>query len=377
MTLRIFKIFFLSLLTLSFFSCSKPTNEIRIGFFGPLTGSTATWGQMGKKAVDLAVEEVNAQGGLLGKQVKVIYEDDQSLPEQAKIAALKLIKQHKVSALIGEYASSRSLAAAPEAQRNKIPMVSPFSTNPKVTAVGDYIFRVCYIDPFQGSAMAHFAYDQLGVRSAAILRDIKNDYSIGLANYFIETFTKLGGKIVADHAYSEGDVEFRSQLTATKASNPQAIFIPGYYTEVGLIARQTRELGMNIPLLGGDGWDSTKTVDIGGNAANNSYFSTPFAADDPNPAGQMFIKNFQLRYALHPDGTAAVSYEAAMDIFDAIKREGSTDGKAIRDALAATKDYDGVSGKMSLDKDRNAIKRIVIMKIEDQKLQFHSAVEPS
>ena len=201
MTLRIFKIFFLSLLTLSFFSCSKPTNEIRIGFFGPLTGSTATWGQMGKKAVDLAVEEVNAQGGLLGKQVKVIYEDDQSLPEQAKIAALKLIKQHKVSALIGEYASSRSLAAAPEAQRNKIPMVSPFSTNPKVTAVGDYIFRVCYIDPFQGSAMAHFAYDQLGVRSAAILRDIKNDYSIGLANYFIETFTKLRGKNFSDNSF--------------------------------------------------------------------------------------------------------------------------------------------------------------------------------
>lgn len=356
--------------------CTRTTNEIRIGVYTSLTGSTATWGQSGKMAIDLAVEEVNAKGGVLGKPVKVIYEDDQSLPEQAKTAVVKLIKQHKVVAVIGENASSRSLAAAPECQRNKIPMVSPFSTNPKVTQVGDFIFRVCYIDPFQGSAMAKFAYQQLNARRVAILRDVKNDYSVGLAEYFSKTFTGLGGTIVADASYSEGDVEFRAQLTALKTANADTVFIPGYYTEIGLIARQARELGLTVPLLGGDGWDSPKTVELGGEAINGAYFTTTFAPDDPNPLGQAFIQAYRAKYQKDPDGTAAVGYEAALVLFDAITRAGSTDGPAIRDALAKTRDFHGVSGTLSIDSDRNAVKRIVIMKIDGGKAKFHSAVEP-
>lgn len=358
-------------------SCKKATNEIRIGVFTSLTGSTATWGQMGKRGVDLAVEEINAEGGLLGKKVAAVYEDDQSLPEQAKTAALKLIKQFKVVALIGENASSRSLAAAPEAQSSKIPMVSPFSTNPKVTQVGDYIFRVCYIDPFQGAAMAKFAYTTLGAHKVAILRDVKNDYSVGLADFFIKTFKELGGEIVSDVSYSEGDIEFRPQLTSIKSAQPQALFIPGYYTEIGLIARQARELGITTPMLGGDGWDSPKTTEIGGDSVNNSYFSAMFAADDPDQSGATFKKKFFDRYQMNPDGTASVNYEAAKVVFDAIKRAGTTDGAKLRDALAATKDFPGVSGKFSIDSERNAKKRIVIMQISDKKVSYNSSVEPN
>lgn len=362
---------------LALIGCRKAADEIRIGYYGSMTGSTASWGQNGKKAIEIAVDEINAKGGLLGKKVHVFYEDDQSLPEQAKVAVVKLIKQRKVAAIIGEMASSRSLAAAPECQRQQVPMVSPFSTNPKVTQVGDYIFRVCYIDPFQGAAMARFALNELHVKRAAILRDVKNDYSMGLAEYFQETFTKGGGTIVGDAAYSEGDIEFRSQLTQLKATNPEAIFIPGYYTEVGLIARQARELGLNVPLMGGDGWDSPKTVEIGGASVNDTYFSASFAADDPNPLGQEFIKKYRARYNESPDSTAATGYEAALVLFDAIARAGSIEGAKIRDALAATKDFQGVAGRLSIDANRNAIKRIVIMTIKDGKMQFHSAVEPS
>lgn len=357
--------------------CSKHTDDIVIGAYFPLTGNTATWGEMGKKAIDIAVDELNAAGGLLGKKVRMVYEDDQSLPEQAKLAVLKLIKQHKAVALIGEFASSRTLAAAPEAQRHHIPMISPYSTNPKVTEVGDYIFRVCYIDPFQGGAMARFAVETLGVKRIAILKDIKNDYSVGLADFFTQMLTQLGGTVVAETSYSEGDVEFRSQLTQLKVGNPEAIYIPGYYTEVGLIARQARELGLTVPLLGGDGWDSPKTVEIGGAATNGTYFTASFAVDDPNPLGREFSKKFKDRFGIDPDGTAAVSYEAAIVLFDAIRRAGSTDGPALRDALAATKNFEGVSGRFTLDANRNAIKRIVIMTIHNGALKFNSAVEPS
>ncbi|MBI4367371.1 MAG: ABC transporter substrate-binding protein [Deltaproteobacteria bacterium] len=356
-------------------ACKPAADEIRIGYYASMTGSTATWGQMGKHALDLAIEEANAQGGLLGKKIRLYTEDDQGLPEQAKAAALKLITQRKVVALIGEHASSRCLAAAPEAQRHKVPMISPFCTNPKVTSVGDHIFRVCYIDPFQGGAMAQFAAETLQVRRAAILRDIKNDYSVGLADFFKAAFEKRGGTIVADAAYSEGDIEFRSQLTQIRAAQPEAIFIPGYYTDVGLIARQARELGMQIPLLGGDGWDSPKTVEIGGPAINGAFFSSSFAADDP--AGMAFNQKFQAKFGKPADGLASTTYEAALVLFDAVRRAGTTEAKAVRDALAATKNFQGVAGKLSLDGNRDAVKRIVIMKIEDGKMQFHSAVEPS
>ncbi|MFO1462976.1 MAG: ABC transporter substrate-binding protein [bacterium] len=358
-------------------ACKKNNNAIPIGVYASLTGTTATFGQSMNEGIQLAVEEVNKSGGLLGKQVETIVEDDQSKPEEAKTAVLKLLKQDQVVALLGEVASSRSLAAAPEAQKNKIPMVSPASTNPKVTEVGDYIFRACFVDTFQGSSMARFAYNDLGLRKVAILYDIKNDYSVGLTEFFEKTFKELGGEIVAKQSYSEGDIEFRAQLTDIKSANPQAIYVPGYYTEVGLIARQARDLGITVPLLGGDGWDSPKTLEIGGAAVEGSYYSNHYSADDPAPMIQDFIKKYQAKYHKVPDAMAVLGYDAAQLLFDAIRRAGDTSGPKIRDALAATQGFQGVSGTLTMDAQRNAKKKIVILKIDGGKVKFHKSLDPA
>ncbi len=357
-------------------ACAKSENNILIGEYGSLTGGTATFGQSTHKGVELATEEVNASGGLLGKKVKVITEDDQSKPEEAKTAVLKLIKQNRVIAVLGEVASSRSLAAAPECQKSKIPMISPASTNPKVTEVGDYIFRACFVDSFQGEGMAKFAREALQLNRVAILKDIKNDYSVGLADFFEKTFRKLGGTVVEIQSYSEGDIEFRAQLTSIKSKHPDGIFIPGYYTEVGLIARQAHELGLHVPFLGGDGWDSPKTLEIGGPAVSGSYFSTHYAADDPDFRVQGFIQKFKSKYGSMPDAMAVLGYDAAQILFDSIRRAGSEDPTKIRDAIATTKDLSGVSGLISIDKNRNAQKRLVILKIENGVFKFYSAVKP-
>ncbi|HKY63376.1 MAG TPA: ABC transporter substrate-binding protein [bacterium] len=358
-------------------ACKKKENVLTLGEFASLTGTTASFGQSMNEGIQLALEELNKSGGLLGKQVEIIVEDDQSRPEEARTAAVKLIKQDQVIALIGEVASSRSLAAAPEAQKSKIPMISPASTNPKVTEVGDYIFRACFVDTFQGSSMARFAYEDLGLRKVAILYDIKNDYSVGLTEFFEKTFKELGGEIVDKQSYSEGDIEFRAQLTAIKSKEPQAIYVPGYYTEVGLIARQARDLGISVPLMGGDGWDSPKTLEIGGATVEGSYFSNHYATDDPTPIVQNFIKKYQAKYNKVPDAMAVLGYDAANIMFDAIKRANSTEGPKIRDALAATTGLQGVTGSITIDANRNANKRIVILKIEGGKVKFHKALEPS
>ncbi|HXF49023.1 MAG TPA: ABC transporter substrate-binding protein [Verrucomicrobiae bacterium] len=378
--MRKWVIFGLILAALS--GCAKKEDVIKIGEFGGLTGSTATFGISTKNGIDMATEELNAAGGLLGKKVQVIVEDDRSLAEEAASAVKKLVTQDKVVAVLGEVASSRSLAGAPICQENKIPMVTPSSTNPKVTEIGDYIFRVCFIDPFQGEAMAKFAFDNLKVKKAAIFKDSKNDYSVGLAQYFAETFQKLGGQIVAEESYFEGDQDFKAQLTSIKGKKPEAIFIPGYYTEVGLIARQARELGLNIPLLGGDGWDSPKLTEIAtikkpGDALKDCYFSNHYAADDPNPVIQDFIKKYQAKYNEVPDAMAVLGYDAANILYDAIKRAGSTEGAKIRDALAQTKDFPGVAGSTTIDSARNARKPLVVLKIaEGGKYEYTATVNP-
>lgn len=363
-------------LSMVFFACKKNDKVILIGEFGSLTGGTATFGQSTHKGIMLATEEINAQGGLLGKQIKIITEDDQSKPEEAKTAVIKLLKQNGVIALLGEVASSRSLAAAPEAQRAKVPMISPASTNPKVTEVGDYIFRACFVDTFQGSSMAKFAFNNLKLRNIAILKDIKNDYSVGLADFFEKTFKQLGGNIVAIESYSEGDIEFRAQLTSLKAKNPDGIYLPGYYTEVGLIARQARELGLNIPLLGGDGWDSPKTIEIGGSAVDGSYFTNHYAEDDSNPVIQNFIQKFKKKYGIVPDAMAVLGYDAANILFNAIKEANSEEPSKIRDAIAQTKNFLGVSGAITMDKNRNAEKSIVVLTIENGKIKFKERINP-
>ena len=350
---------------------------ILVGHVASLTGDTATFGQSTERGMRMAFEEINAKGGALGRPLELLSEDDRSITEEARTAAQKLLQRDGVVALLGEIASSRSLAAAPEAQRAKVPMISPGSTNPKVTEVGDYVFRACFIDPFQGTVMARFATEELKVKKVAILFDFKQDYSVGLADYFRDTIKKMGGEIVADERYTSGDTEFRAQLTTIRAAKPEAIFVPGYYTELGLIAKQARELGIDVPLLGGDGWDSEKTLEIGGKAVEGYYFSTHYAADADSPKVQAFVERYKEKYSKTPDAMAALGYDTAGILADALNRAGGTDGAQLRDAIAGTKDYDGVTGKISIDPARNARKDAVVLKIEGGKFRFYRSVPAS
>lgn len=352
------------------------SNEILIGEYSAMTGTTATFGQSTHRGLMMAVDEINAAGGVLGRNIRLLTEDTQSKPEEAATAVTKLINRDGVKAVIGEVSSSRSLAAAPICQANGIPMVSNASTNPEVTKKGDYIFRVCYIDPFQGDVMARFVYNSLGLRKVAMLKDIKNDYSIGLAQYFEETFVKLGGEVVATQAYSEGDIDFKAQLTALKSAEPEAVIVPGYYTEAALIVKQARELNMTMPFMGGDGWDSAKLVEIGGTSMNNTYFSTAYTADDPDSVVQNFVKKYATQYNDKPDAFAALGYDAGLLLFNAIQRAGNTEGANIRDALKATRDFRGVTGTITIDNDRNARKPIVIIAVVDGRMTYRETIQP-
>ncbi|MCX6827780.1 MAG: ABC transporter substrate-binding protein [candidate division Zixibacteria bacterium] len=373
-----FTVVLTAVLMLLMITCGSSTNqnEILIGEYSSLTGTTATFGQSTHRGLMMAVQETNDSGGVLGKKIKLITEDDQSRPEEAATAVTKLISRDKVVAVIGEVSSSRSLAAAPICQANQIPMVSNASTNPEVTRKGDYIFRVCYIDPFQGEVLAKFVFNSLKLKRVAVLKDIKNDYSIGLAQFFEENFGALGGEVVAVQAYSEGDADFKAQLTALKGSEPEAVIVPGYYTEAALIVKQARELNMNMPIIGGDGWDSGKLVEIGGAAMENTYFSTAYTADDPDPVVQNFADKYKSLYKDIPDAFAALGYDAGMILFDAIRRAGGIDGAGIRDALVATRDFRGVTGLITIDKDRNARKSIVIITVVNGKLTYKETIQP-
>lgn len=352
----------------------RGADAILVGHVASMTGDTATFGRSADQGMRLAIEEINAAGGVLGRPLELITEDDRSITEEARTAAQKLLQRDQVVALLGEVASSRSLAAAPEAQRAGVPMISPGSTNPKVTEVGDYVFRACFIDPFQGAVMARFAVEDLRGRRLAILFDFKQDYSVGLAEFFRQKARELGAEIVADERYTSGDIDFRPQLTTIRAANPDAVFVPGYYTEVGLIARQAREKGLNVPLLGGDGWDSEKTVEIGGEAVDGYYFSTHYAADSDNPRVQEFVRKFAAQNGSTPDAMAALGYDAAGILADALGRAGATDGAKLRDAIAATAGFEGVTGRISMDEKRNARKDAVVLEIEGGKFRYHKTV---
>jgi branched-chain amino acid transport system substrate-binding protein len=359
-------------------SCgSKGSNkEILVGEYGSLTGGIATFGISTRDGSQLAFDDINTKGGILGQKIKLLVEDDQSKPEEAGTVVNKLIHQDHVVAMLGHVASSHSLAAAPICQSEKIPMISPSSTNPRVTQVGNYIFRVCFLDTFQGAVMAKFAYDTLKVKNVAILVDVRSDYSVGLQTFFGQSFKKLGGKIVSEQSYSQGDSDFRAQLTAIKSMNPEAIYVPGYYTEVGTIVHQARELGITVPFLGSDGWDSPKLWEIGGTALNGCYFSNHYATDDPNPVVQKFVTDYKAKYNQLPDALAALAYDAARILADAMTRAGSTDGEKVRDAIASTKDFPGVTGNISINQERNAVKSAVIVKVENGKYLLTETIKP-
>lgn len=352
------------------------SSNILVGEVGSMTGPEATFGISTHQGIELAFSEINNSGGIKGKTLKLISLDDQGKADEAATAVTKLITQEQVSAILGEVASSRSLAMAPIVQSYKIPMISPSSTNPKVTEQGDYIFRVCFIDPFQGQVMAKFARNNLKLDKVAVIRDVKNDYSIGLSNYFIEEFKQLGGKIVADQSYSGGDTDFKAQLTSVKSNNPQALFVPGYYTDVGLLARQAKEIGITVPLLGGDGWDSPKLTEIAGDSLNGSYFSNHYSPQDQSPHIQDFIRRFKEKYGVIPDGMAAMGYDAAMVLADSMKRAEGSSSAELRDAIAATKDYQGVTGKITIDENRNAVKSAVVLKIVDGQQEYAATIAP-
>jgi branched-chain amino acid transport system substrate-binding protein len=349
---------------------------IKVGFFGALTGPTATFAQSGRNGALLAADEIDTAGGVLGRPIQILSEDDRGDAAEAASVVSKLITRDHVVALIGENASSRSIAAAPIAQSYGVPMISPSSTNVDVTKKGDYIFRVCFIDSYQGKVLAAFARRNLKAKTAAILIDSRSDYSVGLAEAFRTAFTALGGRVVAEPKYSEGDSDFSAQLTAIAPMAPDVLCIPGYYTDAGLIARQARSLGLKATLLGADGWDSPKLVEIGGEAMEGACFSNHYSVDDPSPAVRKFVAAYRARYGADPDSIAATSYDALRLLADAITRAGSTEGKRIRDALAATKDFAGVTGTISMDADRNPIKPAVVLRVQGGKFQFADSVAP-
>src|SRR5580658_4850730 len=289
---------------------------IKVGEFDSLTGSEATFGQMSHHGTELAIDEINASGGVLGKKLELHTEDDQSKQGESKTIARKLISRDNVVALLGEVASGRSLEAAPVCQEAKIPQISPSSTNPKVTEIGDYIFRICFTDPQQGKVLARFAQRTLKAKAAAVLTDAGTPYSVGLANYFKEAFTAGGGTIATEEKYTSGDKDFKAQLTAIKAANPDVLFVPGYYTEAGLIARQARELGLTVPIFGGDGWESPELVAIGGDAVEGTYFSTHFSPEEQRPDVEKFVQDFKAKYGVTPDAMAALGYDSAMILVD-------------------------------------------------------------
>ncbi len=340
-------------------------DKVRIGVFMSTTGSTANFGISSVNGIKMAADEINAAGGINGKPVELLIQDDRSDASEAATIVTKFVTQDMVHAVIGEVASSRSIAAAPIAQNAKIPMLTPSSTNPEVTKKGNFIFRSCFIDPYQGAAIAQFAAKTLGAKSAAIMVDRKNDYSTGLEKVIKETFERFGGKIVATQSYQEGDQDFNAQLTSLKGSNPEVLFVPGYYNDVGLIAKQARDKGITVPLIGGDGWDSEQLYKIGGTALNGSYFTNHYSPFDTDPRVVKFVNDYKKLYGGTPDALAATAYDAANIMFDAIKRSKSLSGPDIRDALAATNAFPGVTGTVTFNQQRDAVKPIVMIEIKD------------
>jgi branched-chain amino acid transport system substrate-binding protein len=351
--------------------------EIVVGEYGSLTGAEATFGQSTHNGIMLAMDEINAAGGVNGRKIRVRTEDDQSKAEEAASAVQKLISQDNVVAVLGEVASSNSLAAAPICQGAQRPMITPSSTNEKVTQVGDYIFRMCFIDPYQGEAMANYLYKTLKLTKAAVLVDVKSDYSTGLAANFEKTFVANGGRIIGKQSYAKGDSDFRAQLTTLKGTNPDVIFVPGYYNDIGQIAIQARDLGMNMPLAGGDGWESPKLIEIGGKALEGCFYSNHYHVDDPSPAVREFVQKYRARFGAVPDSLAALGYDSARVLADAIRRAGTTDGPKLRDAIAQTKNFSGVTGNITLGPDRNPIgKKLVVLQIQNGQLALKDVVDP-
>jgi len=360
--------------------CGAPVlvagEPVRIGFFMSMTGRDASFGEASLRGARLAVDGLNAAGGVLGRPVELVVEDDRSIAGESATAVKKLISRDRVVALVGECSSARTLEAASVAQASGVPMVTPAATSPRVTRVGDEIFRVCFVDDFQGRVIATFARRRLGLRRAALLVDSSAPYSVGLADAFSRTFTALGGEIVASQNYLGSEADFRAQLTAIRAARPDALFLPGYYVAAGLVARQSRELGMAATLLGGDGFEAPQLLEIGGDALEGTYYSTHFAVESTGETSRGFVEAFRGRFGAAPNGLAALTYDAVRLVADAVRRAGTTDRASVRRALAATRGFAGVTGLMTINARRDADKDAAIITIRNGRPAFVEAIRP-
>jgi branched-chain amino acid transport system substrate-binding protein len=364
--------------------CGGATAQnIKIGGVFELSGSTAQYGTAASNGMKLAFKEINAKGGVLGKQLEAVFADNKGEPSESANATTKVITQDKVPAVIGFTTSSNGIAGATVAEASKVPMLQVTTTNPKVTVdektgkVREQVFRVCFIDPFQGTVAANFASKTLKVTKVATLVDNSSDYSKGLTQFFVESFTKAGGKIVSQEAYLQKDQDFKAILTKIKATNPEMIFVPGYYDEVGKIIKQARELGITVPFVGGDGWDSPKLFEIAGaEALNNTFFTNHYSPEDKAANVVAFVEAYKKEYGTVPEANAALAYDAAYLMVDAIKRAGSVEPAKIREALAATKNFPGVTGEVSLNATHDAVKNAVIIELKGGKQIFRETVKP-
>ncbi|MDD4084304.1 MAG: ABC transporter substrate-binding protein [Acholeplasmataceae bacterium] len=362
---------------------SKSDKDLKIGMIYELTGNTASYGTSAANGAKLAFKEINAAGGVLGKQIQLVTADNKGEPSESANAMSKVISQNKVVAITGFTVSSCGIAASAVAEANKIPFVAAATVNPRVTVdertgkVKEYTFRACFIDSFQGTVGANFALNGLKAKRTAVMTDTSSDYSKGLADVFKSTYTKAGGNVVAEEFYLQKDQDYKPILTKIKAQNPDLIYIPGYYEDVGKIIKQARELGMNMPVLGGDAWDSPVLVEMGGaQALNNTFFTNFYSIEDKNPVSNAFVESYRKEYGKTPDSMAAMGYDAAKLLVDGIKRANSTEAGKIKDALSATKKFSSVSGEMSLNENHDAVRGVVIIELKDGKQVYKETVRP-
>src|SRR5215216_5433427 len=348
-------------------ACALPesgSNNIKIGAFLSLTGATSAYGISAANAITLATDEANRSGGIDGKQIALDIEDDHSNTQEVPDIVNHLIKEHKVNALIAEPVSTRAMLAAPIAQQNQVVMISSASVKPELTMQGDYIFRACFISSTEGDAIAKFAVDQLKAKSAAIILDDKNDYAVVLAGFFAESFKKRGGQIVSEQKYEANATDLSAQMNAIKTAAPDIVFAPGFYTTAPVVAREVKKAGIKSTLIGSDGWDSPNLLDTGSEPFEGVYFANHFWAGRDDPLVKKFVADFRAKYGVEPDAGAATAYDAARMLFDAFKSAKSTDSAAVRNALAQTKDFPGVTGKITLDANRNAQVPVYMLRIE-------------
>ncbi|NCC88434.1 MAG: ABC transporter substrate-binding protein [Clostridia bacterium] len=359
------------------------SKEIKIGLLNEMTGGNATIGTAAANGAKLAIKEINANGGLLGKQIKAVVADNKSEPSESANAMTKLLTQDNVIAVTGTFSSSNAIAAASVAEANKKPYLVAGATNPKVTVdektktVKKYIYRVCFIDPFQGTVAANFAAKDLKVKKAAMLVDNSSDYSKGLAEFFEAAFTKEGGEIVSNEAYLQKDTDFKATLTKIKSKGADILYVPGYYEEVGKIVKQAREMGITVPIIGADGWDSPKLVEIASpSALNGTYFTNHYSVEDTSPKAKAFVEAYTKEFGQKPEALAVLGYDAVYVLADAIKRANSTEAAKIIEALATTKDFPAISGVTTINKTHDADKNAVVIELKDGKQVFKTSIKP-